>query len=424
MKPSRDYLIKVLTAGFIVLLLLATLLFWARMLCETALRKRMPWQTRSVSIEPSRLVPREIENDPNVARHSSIRAGFQPSDAPATALGIIHYFMDRAPRGRRSDVFYCLYEDEHDKTLLYFDRNTRLLVYHRTYRVRQPGNITLLKTVHLYAGPEGVSEAPDKTLGRFSHPITSAEWYGQSVVLFDKKSHRFFGIDFTERTIAKGPKLGKDAPHNPVQIGGLSKAWQGSFLEWRPPMTKVPEPPPDEDQDENLLHGWRRGPEYMSIATDFAMYFAKHIPVLDKSGRIDLLDPQTLQFVGGAGYLPAPHKYKARRSTTSIKPKDLLGYTVLPIVLCSDGTDKQYQGMAVADVSREGTAMALAVFDKTGRLITRRHTSVGDRKRGRDVSPGKAIYFAEQLRSRRRTQGALFAAELIHSNEGQAGKQE
>lgn len=398
MKPSRDYLIKVLAAGFIVLLLLATLLFWARMSCETALRhlmELMSWETRHANIETSRLMPEEIEKDPNVARHSYVRAGFQPSDAPAAALGIIDYFTARAPRGRRSNVFYSLYEDEHNNALLYFDRKSGLIIHHRTYEQRKPDKTTVLKTVHLYAGPEGVSRTPDKTLGRFSHPLTNVEGYWRPVVLFDKKLHRFFRIDLKEKTVAKGPKLGKDGAHNPVQIDRLTKIWPGPSLEWQPPMTKIPPSPADEDENRNSRSRKLKQSEFKPIIENFYWDLSgQYLLVLDKSGRIDLLDRETLQFAGTAGYLPAPHKYKARRSTTSIKPKDLLGYTVLPIVLCSDGTDMDYRGMAVAGVSREGTDMALAVFDKTGRLITSRHTFAEDRL-GRDVPSGEAIYFAE-----------------------------
>lgn len=114
--------------------------------------------------------------------------------------------------------------------------------------------------------------------------------------------------------------------------------------------------------------------------------------MLDRTGRIDLLDPETLEFVGSAGHLP--HLKTLFRSKHLVTPKDLLAYEIKPISL---GTDKKYGGIFVAALSRESTAMSLAVFDKKGKLIktdyTKAHPRILHRHSKRDIPSSKAIYF-------------------------------
>jgi hypothetical protein len=391
MKPSRSYIVRVVTSGFIILLLLSIPLFWARLYCEIALRRLMPAQARSVRIEPSGLVPKEIENDPNVARHSFVLASFYPPGDPRI-LGIGDYFMARAPRGHLSSLYYYAYEDERHNEMLYFDKNIGLFVYHVTDGQRMPGKTTVLRKIYLYAGPNGVSQTPDKALGRFSNPIANtAEWSRPPVLLFDKGARRFFNINFREKTVTKGPKLGKDSSHNPVQIDSLTKIWSPLHLEWQPPMPKVLKPPPDENEDQGRRSRITGRPRYKSIIEYFSAPFAdQYVLVLDESGRIDLLNRKTLEFAGIAGYLPAPKTLFP--SKTSVKPKDLLGYRVVPMALGDDG---KYRGICVATISREGTALALAVFDDKRRGIRQAHTRAKDPKRpwSEHTPSSKAVFF-------------------------------
>ena len=388
MKPSRNYLAKVIAAGFVVLLLLSIVFFWARLLCEITLINIMPREAREVHIRPSGLIPKEIENDPNVARHSHVSADFYPWQAPLS-LGTTDYFAARKLRGRLSNVYhYDEHGGEHCKNLLYFDKSTGLLVYHRTYKQRLPDKTTVLRTLHLYAGPEGISETPDEALGRFSALITDAEGY-LPVTLFDKKLRRFFAINFKVKFLLKGPELAKDNSHNPIQIGSLGTSEWPPYPDCIPPMIKVPEPLPEENK---TRHSHRHGkPDFEPIIKNFyPNYAGRYILVLDESGRIDLLDRKTLQFAGTAGYLPAPETFYP--SKTSVRPKDLLSYRCLPVAI-----DREYIGMCVAGVSREGTAMAVAVFDSQGRLLRERHTKITEdehRHRGASYIPSsKAVFF-------------------------------
>jgi len=349
----------------------------------------MPREAREVLIRPSGLIPKEIENDPNVARHSYISARFSPSETSLT-LGIIDYFAARALQGRLSNVYYYSYEDERHNEMLYFDKSIGLLVYHRTYKQKLPDKMTVLRTLHLYAGPEGISETPDEALGRFSALITD---YWLPVTLFDKKLRRFFTINFKEKTILKGLELAKDNTHNPIQVGRLDRLGASEWLselDCNPPMIKVPKRAEEnEDKSRYSRHGYQ--PEFESIIKNFYLNYAgRYILVLDESGRIDLLDRETLQFAGTAGYLPAPETFYP--SKTSVRPKDLLGYNVLPLSI-----DREYIGMCVAGTSREGTAMAVTVFDSQGRLLREGHTKITEdehRHRGASYIPSsKAVFF-------------------------------
>lgn len=356
MKSLINYPVKVFATGFVVLVLLSLPLFWARFLCEMILRDIMLQDT--IDVSPSGLVPTEIENDPNVARPSHISAGMD-TGAPS-ALGIVDYFAARSLGGRHSNIHY---HDKHYENMLYFDKKIGQLVYHYTYEVKTLDNKLLRKKVQLYAGPEGISETQDKNLGRFITPIDARKipQPSQTSILYDKKLRRFFNIKFNERVVVKGPKLGKDDSHKPAQIGRLTKNTDLLHLYWNPPQVKVT----DEDKKKE---GYLRS-SYKPAIKHWFHNAGQFLLVLDESGRIDLLDRQTLEFAGTAGYLPAPETFFP--SKRSVTPKDLLSYEVLPVAFT---TDKKYRGMCVAGVSREGTAMGLVVFDEKGKLIKRDYT--------------------------------------------------
>ena len=95
MKPLINYPVKVFATGFIVLVLLSLPLFWIRSACETSLIEGMPRGTGYVSITPSRLVPPELENDPNVVSQSSVYGGRYTREP--LSLGIADYFKTRKP---------------------------------------------------------------------------------------------------------------------------------------------------------------------------------------------------------------------------------------------------------------------------------------------------------------------------------------
>ncbi len=401
MKSLINYPVKVFATGFVVLVLLSLPLFWIRSACESSLFEAMPREAKGVSITPSRLVPPELENDPNVVSHSSVYGG-RYTRAPLS-LGIADYFKTRKPGGRRSNVYFF----ESKGNWMYFYKKSGLIVHHYVDKQEMPDKTTLRKRVQLYIGPEGVSETQDKTLGRFIDPIINRKFDGErKLTLYDKKMRRFFKIDFNQRTIIKGPKLKKDDPHKPIQIGQLSKNTFLLNLNWQPPKIKIF----DEDKNE-------RGYPKPIIPTDGNRDAGLYLLVLDKSGRIDLLDKETLEFAGTAGRLPAPQTYFP--SKDYVTPRDLLDYQVLPLALTTQffenpemvrvafgdpsysperspfRVERKYLGMFAASISRNGAAMVLAVFDEKGREIKRVYSKLTKQQRSRTISvrSSKAVFF-------------------------------
>jgi hypothetical protein len=384
MKSPLNHSVKVLTTGFVVLLLLSLPLFWARWSCETTLSIIMPRESRYIRLQPSGLVPPEFENDPNVVRHSNVYADMETEDTALLLLGIADYFERLDSGGYNSNIYHLSKDREDDNwSWLYFDEKIGQIVCQYTDRQIMPDKSLRVRQVRLYAGPEGVSETADRTLGRFIQPINDKiTWYRRILFLYDKKLRRFFQINFKERHITKGPELAKDDPHSPIQIGLLLKNDWFLSTYWDAPqisgLYKKERPPTGNNFDLKPI-----------VNRDYNWHM-QHLLVLDETGRIDLLDIETLEFVGSAGHLPTPETlFPSKRSVT---PKDLLSYEVLPLAL---NTDHKHRGLFVASVNREGTSMTLAVFDEEGKLIRQENTDFTDAQRyhGRAISTSKAVYW-------------------------------
>ena len=306
---------------------------------------------------------------------------------------------------------------------MYFDKKLGQIVYCDTEKQKTPDEIPLPKKVHFYIGPEAISETADKTLGRFIDPIIDGSWISwrwereryeseklRKLILYDRKLRCFFKIDFNQRTVTKGPKVGKDDPHHkPIQIGRLSKnTFELCNFAWIPPQIELP------NENKNLLAKINSKP---IIRTYHDPDAGPYLLVLDETGRIDLLDKETLEFVGTAGRLPAPETYF--RSKDSVTPRDLLDYKVWLLALTTyffenpdmtevafgdpsyifkrtpSKVDRKYLGMFAASLSRDGTALALAVFDKEGKEIKKEYSKITKRE-GRHPTPlrsSKAVFF-------------------------------
>lgn len=381
MKSLINYPVKVFATGFVVLVLLSIPLFGFRFFCQTSLAVRMPSDARNVSIRPSGLVPPELENDPNVVRYSCVQARMRP-----LFLGIVDYFQARSPGGRYSNIYYY---DKKNDYWMYFDEEIGQIVYRYTDIQRMPDKTLLRKKVQLYVGPEGISESQDKNLGRFTSPVVSISIMWPPLTLYDKKLRRFFAVNFDERTVVKGPQLPKDDPHKPVDIGMPGKESDFVSLYWSPPAEVSP-------SEENIEKGRRTSKDLIPIVQRSYKHRSwQYLLVLDESGRIDLLDRETLEFAGTAGRLPAPETFFP--SKEAVTPKDLLAYSVLPLAF---NTEHKYRGMFVASVSRQNTALALAVFDENGKLIRKEYSRLtkyrGPQYRGPqtiDVRSSRAVFF-------------------------------
>jgi len=330
----------------------------------------MPYPTGTVHITPSGLVPEELENDPNVVQHSKVSTDFHSDDT--VILGIQGYFKKRGPGGQHSNVYHYSPDDE---SWIYFDEKTGLIIYHRLRTVYVQKK-RVKKRQHFYVGPEGVSEIQDKDLGRFIKPIADLYGYGDKMI-YDKVLKRFFRIDFKQKIVTKGPELSEDGRHRPVQIGRLRK--NGFGLHWSAPMI-------ERVDDKAERYSYK---ELEAITDHYLFSTRSYLLVLDASGRIDLLDRQTLEFAGPAGCLPNPQVSSA---LIICEPRDLLGYEVLPLSLGVD-KNRKYRGMMVASLSREGTAMTVAVFDEKGKLIKGGDTRGRDRSGEPTIPSSKAVFF-------------------------------
>jgi hypothetical protein len=289
-------------------------------------------------------------------------------------LGIVDYLIPRMPGGPYSNVYFI-----NKDFLFYFDKNSGLFVCEYTRQEAAAGGNPVPERVKLFAGPEGISPTIDKTLGRFLEPIRpSFDYNRQSFITYDKKERRFFKMDFNNNTVSKGPKVKDEKNYNPLQIEDLYNHYTIS-LSWEPPRTEVK----DVDANNyNVRSGLRNinDRHYKPVIERYAMgRNQKYLLVLDKSGRIDLLDRQSLEIAGTAGYLPAGF-FSSKQTAT---PRDLVDYQILPL---SFPGNEQYRGMCAAAISREGRNMAVAVFDSNGTLLQNRNTEENfDKLRGKDA---------------------------------------
>ena len=377
MRIPQNYCVKVLATGIIVLILLSLPLFWARWFCKSLLGDMMPMDYRTVEIEPCGLVPSEIESDPNVLRHSGVHAHIIHPEASLT-LGTADYFSDIAQEGRHSNIYYLDAGDE-GWEWIYFDRRIGQINSRLAGVEKMPDGTLMRKKVQFYAGPEGVSEIPDKKLGKFTSVV--ADFDSSPLILYDRNLRRFFAINLKDRHVTKGPQLSEDDPRRPVDIGRVSKNPEILDLFWMPPNIKT-----SENNQDRVLYSRRihipireRDPDY---------HPDRYMLVLDESGQIDLLDKETLEFAGPAGRLPAPETlFRADKQAT---PRDLLAYRILPMALKED---HKYRGLFAATVSREGTVLALAVFDEKGACIESKDTRAKDSRGSRNVPSSSAVLF-------------------------------
>lgn len=395
MKLLTSYPVRVLATGFVVLTLLSIPLFWLRFLCRVSLSERMP--VRNVSIEPSGYISPEMEGDPNLAQRSRVSATMRP-ELSMFLLGIVDYVLSRSSMPGNSNVYVARSKEN----WAYFDEKSGQIIYRHTDAETVPDNSRLPKQVQYHIGPEGVSEIPDESLGRFVEPIIDLSWvYRESsrnkpgdLILYDCRLRQFFKIDFDRPQVVKGPELGDDILYDPIRIGLLEKNQFYLDLDWLPPRM------------ETSGYRYRRG--RYGLQTGAVIQSAQHhdagphLLVLDKSGRIDLLDKEKLQFVGTAGRLPQPATLFGDENSTM--PDNMLSYQVKPLYLGaqidpneSEGGGRQtpdpnslrYAGVYAASLSRDGTALAVATFDDEGHA---KSWISGGRRRG--SSPEMAYFGA------------------------------
>jgi hypothetical protein len=344
MNARKHNLISVLATGVIVVILVSLVLFWARWLCSMQRVALLPPVARRVTVQPSS--PLFEISAPRVPR--GIGAEMTSYSLLSTGLGALQY----VPR-RQARIFQW---DSHSRRpSVYYDAARGLIVYAGPAPTQEGDGTHATRRVTYYAGPEGVGEAPDVRLGRFRSPVADRSMLRPQIV-YDPTLRRFFAIDWPERTVRQGPKLADKDPHQPVQIRVL---WQGVLGQGGPDLHLVPPSlPRDIEAGKTLYLG-----AFFSIED--------RVLVLDASGRIDLLDPQTLEIVGAAGRLVSPTTLFGSPRLT--KPEDVLSFSVTPIGV---GQDRAYGGCAVATISRDAIGMRLNVYDANGGLLDGAETGI------------------------------------------------
>lgn len=389
MKTSNRYTINVFATGLFVLLLISVVLFWVRWLPEAIFQDSL--ESLAVWLSPSGLVPEEIENDPNTSLQS--RVHIDAKLRPPYTLGLLRDLKAQKLRRRRhfgaSSVYYLTVSSKQHNIwdLIYFDRKLGLCVY---CEIAIEKKWKWDRRIILYAGPNGVSQKPEKAIGRFIKPL--ANRYGGSpsnLTLYDRVLRRFFHIRFDEKTVDKGPLLAKE--YNPVEIGDLVKNSKAiSHVRFSAPLRKATE---EEAKDRSTVRSMikdKSGNNIKLIAIDELMYTydsEKYILILDKSGRIDKLNIETF-VISTAGHLP-PSPYFPRSSKT---PRDFFAYRVIPFSIVGE-----YKGLIAATLSREGIGLTLGVFDQNGRYIKSNKDYIQIDKHSGGLSYLSAKYILENL---------------------------
>jgi hypothetical protein len=374
MNTRRHNLANILASGILVVVLLSLGLFWMRWFISLEREVLLRQSARRVTLDLSRLAEPARQPDPNEAVYWMIEARMPDSPPTFGGLGIGQYLETRL---RPEWPIYGWDPQARAGTCWRYDSVTGQMIYQGQEAFQREDGTSGMRDFSYYAGPEGVAETPDEHLGQFLAPV-SDRFSLRPQVLYDRAVRRFFVIDWFRRTVRKGPELPADGGHEPVQIRRVVRGFSRAGLISPLASRKTNQP------HKGLLMG---------------SYLANRVLVLDASGRIDLLDPETLTIVGVAGRLESPPPLFG--TPRLARPEDVIAYEACPFSLGSSDQDmKIYGGCAVATILRDGTALRLDVYDANGRHIDRNDTRVAkyemvDRQRIRSpdsLPSGEAAY--------------------------------
>ncbi len=419
-KPTSN-LINIVATGFIVLVLLSLLLFWGRFLCVVRLISNRPSGSSQIIIRPSGLVPGEpvpkrageevfpiynnrtalSQNEPNF-RYSSIYTSIDTVLVFSKAIGA---FWDIAaeivPYYDVNERVYYWYDNESGRYFC-FDKPSGLII--RNYKSSEPNDKSMSRKTEYFAGPNGISEKADSSLGRFYDPIVTEGW--ATIGLYDKKTRCFYVIDFAGGSVSKGLQLAEGDRREPIAIVGIRNENEFPIVSGiggsSPQMLDVEKGV--WEQQEVFLPGGDKSSQGYDFVDWYWTY--SYITVFDKMGQIYIYNTSE-QSLTQAGYLPMPQSlFMGERRNDVARPKDVLGYWIQPFyaVLMSprEGKkvgriiDTKYLGMGVACVSREGTAMAMDVFDPNGNMIYRGDTAMYSESSGSTLATIE-LFFLENL---------------------------
>ena len=361
MRGSIRYTISVLATGIMVLVFFAIPMFAGRFCCDLGFVITMPRDARSVRVSPSGFTLPAPESEPNGPQQPSKATARLDDEAVLATFGIIDYVVSYMPGGRRCDVF-----SEQGDDWLYFDEAAGQIVFWGSEVEWVDGERVQMRRQY-FAGPRGISGIAGQDLGRFASPVVKHrrlfEGGGDQTIVYDPSLRRFFALDWRSRTVRSGQQM---HPSYRFTEFGSGRVPNTIYVDWRPAMYRterqgVEDPAPRYEWHVTVPFvvgdGWR------------------YIPILRDSGRVDLLDSETMEILEGRGSLPVPETLFGQGGR---RPSQLLAYAVQAVYAYHKApAENEYVGMVVADASRQGTSMALAEFDGSGNPVGREVYSRG-----------------------------------------------
>ena len=395
--------LNAIAIGFIVLVLSLLVLFSGRFVCFEVLMDGIPQDWLKVIICPSGLLVGEgtlrqtkdvltyaeagISDDPNT-KLSSVQFELNSHFVRIEPMGIKRQYTRGISRRQfyTKEGFYYYYYGR-DNYLL-FNKHSGLLVYVHPDVIKGADGKNTLKSSVYFAGPNGVSETASASLGRFAEPIVDGTtFYRERLWLYEIKQRRFYLIDYRDNKVTAGPEGVLGDKREPVSMGErdyfIGPGWTPPAVkdangEWKSQYPLLPE---TVEPNERWI-GW-------------SDYSKRYLTVLDKSGQI--YEVNTVDWsIRDVGFLPAPRSlFSGDKQETVAAPKDLLHYQISPVyytLIKTKGNrtwetkEIKYFGMCTSSVSREGTSLAVAVFDPNGKFVYR-----GDTKAG-TISTASAVY--------------------------------
>jgi len=322
-------------------------------------------------------------NEPNV-HFSQVHCSLEPQLFFNNAFGILKTLS--TPYDINEKIYYNNY--------LCFDKRKGLIVSRYKYEERSDAGEMIAKSIELFAGPHGVSQTPEPSLGRFNDLIMG-DIQSRSFWIYDNKLRQFYLLDFVERTVKKGIQLEKSNTRELVAIEIINSwPYYSGSVGW---ISSVKWIEKYKWEYKEITVMGESNEKWYCFSQDMIKTYAPaqpYVSVLDKTGQIYIYDSNE-ESLKPAGYLPRPPSLFMSNEPQS-QPKELLVYKALPVYAIlrtppdfnkpPERVEVKYLGMNVSSVSREGTAMTLAVFDPNGKQIYRVNTNING------IPSAQAIY--------------------------------
>ena len=254
MNAQTRNLINVIATGFIVLVVLSLVLFCGRLFCWAKLIDNMPEDSLRVIIRPSGLVPGELApqqtgpqnrsaseppgpNEPNF-RYSQVYVSRNREIVIGSAIGALWDITAEVfPYRDANERVYYSYGGK-GNSYICLDKRSGLIIRH--YNSFEPNDKSASREAEYFAGPNGISETVEPSLGRFYDPIVTEGWDPNRICLYDKKTRRFYVIDFAGGSVSKGFQLAQGDNREPIanySVAGIEK-WsnnKGLNVSWIDP---------------------------------------------------------------------------------------------------------------------------------------------------------------------------------------------